>query len=107
MDFEPILTSEPTPPTDQDCDPPDVGRVSIPILPDLTFEPDQTLVTQGWERRFMADPKQVEEATRLYRELGFEVRTERILPSELSELCGSCALATCHAYVTVYTRKPA
>jgi hypothetical protein len=102
------MAFEAVPPGDselEDCDPPDVGRISVPILPDLSFDPDPELVAQGWERRFMADPKQVEEATRLYSELGFEVRTERVLPSELSDLCGSCALATCHAYVTLYTRK--
>jgi hypothetical protein len=54
----------------------------------------------------MADPKQAEEAARLYTELGFEVRAEAIRPSELSELCGSCGLVTCRAYMTVYTRKP-
>ncbi|MFQ5418778.1 MAG: hypothetical protein ACE5EY_00300 [Anaerolineae bacterium] len=90
--------------TDQ-CDPPEVGRVEIPLLPNLEFAPDPALEAEGWQRRFMADPKQVEEAARLYTELGFEVRTEDILPTELSELCGSCRLATCRAYVTVYTRK--
>ena len=90
--------------TDQ-CDPPEVGRVEIPLLPDLEFAPDPALADAGWQRRFMADPKQVEEATHLYAELGFEVRTEEIQSVELSELCGSCRLATCRAYVTLYTRK--
>jgi hypothetical protein len=85
--------------------PPPAGRIEIPVLPDLNFEPDSKLVAEGWQRRFMADPTQVEEATRLYTELGFEVRTETIFPSELSQLCGSCGLATCRAYVTLYTRK--
>lgn len=89
----------------QPCDPPEVGRVEIPLLPNLEFAPDPALEAEGWQRRFMADPKQVEEATRLYTELGFEVRTEKILPDELSELCGNCRLATCTAYVTLYTRK--
>jgi len=91
---------------DESCNPPEVGRVEISVLPNLVFAPNPELVAQGWERRFMADPKQAEEAERLYRELGFEVRAENIQPSELSELCGSCGLATCRAYVTVYTRKP-
>lgn len=91
---------------DQDACPPDAGRIEIPILPDLDFPPDPKLVAQGWERRFMADPTQAEEAERLYTELGFEVRTESIKPFELSELCGSCGLATCRAYMTIYTRRP-
>ncbi len=88
-----------------DCHAPKAGRIEIPILPDLNFTPDPSLAEQGWERRFMADPRQVEEATRLYTELGFEVRMETIDPSELNEICGSCRLATCRAYVTLYTRK--
>lgn len=90
--------------TDQ-CSPPEVGRVEIPLLPNLEFAPDPTLAAEGWQRRFMADPRQVKEATRLYAELGFEIRIEEIQASELSELCGSCRLATCRAYVTLYTRK--
>jgi hypothetical protein len=85
--------------------PPGVGKIEIPILPSLDFDPDPKLVAEGWERRFMADPVQAEEAKHLYSELGFEVRTESIQPSELSTVCGSCALATCRAYITVYTRK--
>ncbi len=90
---------------DQENCQPEAGRVEIPILPILDFPPDPKLVAEGWERRFMADPNQVADATRLYEELGFEVRIETIQPTEMSEVCGSCALATCRAYVTIYTRK--
>ena len=90
----------------EDACPPETGRIEIPVLPDLDFPPDPALLAQGWERRFMADPSQAKEAERLYSELGFEVRTESIKPFELSELCGSCGLATCRAYVTIYTRRP-
>ncbi len=89
----------------ENCPPPNAGRIEIPILPKLDFVPDPGLGAEGWKRRFMADPIQVKEAARLYNELGFEVRTETIQVSELSELCGSCRLATCRAYVTLYTRK--
>ncbi|MCP4424506.1 MAG: hypothetical protein GY803_08450 [Chloroflexi bacterium] len=89
----------------EDCHPPNAGQIEIPILPNLDFAPDPKLEAEGWERRFMADPTQVEEASRLYNELGFEVRTETIQVSELSEVCGSCRLATCRAYTTLYTRK--
>lgn len=87
--------------------PPGSNRPAIPSLPDLEFPPNPELVAQGWRRRFMADPVRAKEAIALYGELGFEVRCESILPDELSELCGSCRLATCRAYVTVYTRRPA
>lgn len=82
------------------------GRLDlIPLLPTLDFPPDPALEAEGWQRRFMADPDRVKEATQLYTEMGFEIRIEAIQPTELHELCGSCRLATCSAYVTIYTRK--
>ncbi len=82
------------------------ARGQILISPEIEFPADPTLVAEGWQRRFMADPARIEESTRLYAELGFDVRAEAIDPDELSELCGDCRLATCRAYVTIYTRKP-
>ena len=79
--------------------------IMIPLMPTLEFPPDAKLVAEGWQRRFMADPARLKEATQLYTEMGFEVRAETIQPTELSEVCGSCRVATCHAYVTIYTRK--
>jgi hypothetical protein len=92
-----------------DC-PPDLGRALEdglgPLqLPTLDFPPDPQLAAEGWERRFMADPARAEEASNIYAELGFEVRAEMIKPSELSIICGDCRLATCHSYVTIYTRR--
>ena len=89
---------------DEECPTPP-ARVEIALSPTLNFPTDPRLEAEGWQRRYMADPNQVEDAVRLYTELGFEVRTETIQPSELSTLCGSCGLATCRAYVTIYTRK--
>ncbi|MCP4422262.1 MAG: hypothetical protein GY805_37110 [Chloroflexi bacterium] len=83
----------------------DTRKDLLSLLPTLEFPADPKLVAEGWERRFMADPARVKEATRTYTELGFEVRTEIIKPDELHEVCGACRLATCHAYVTLYTRK--
>ncbi len=77
----------------------------LTLLPTLEFPADPKLVDAGWERRFMADPTRVKEATQTYTELGYEVRTEIIQPDELHEVCGACRLATCRAYVTLYTRK--
>jgi hypothetical protein len=85
--------------------PDEMGQILI--SPDIEFPADPKLVAEGWQRRFMADPSRVEESTRLYADLGFEVRAEAIDPGELSELCGDCRLATCLAYVTIYTRRPA
>ncbi|MFQ5616246.1 MAG: hypothetical protein ACE5GO_07285 [Anaerolineales bacterium] len=96
--------------SEEEACPPDVlsdfdtptNRVPIP---DLDFDPDPELAAEGWERRFMADPARTRETIQLYTELGFEVRMETIQPTELSVVCGDCRLATCNAYVTVYTRK--
>jgi hypothetical protein len=87
-----------------ECPPPS-DRVEIALSPMLDFPANPQLEAEGWQRRYMADPNQVKDAIRLYTELGFEVHTEAIQPSELSSLCGSCGLATCRAYVTIYTRK--
>jgi hypothetical protein len=74
--------------------------------PHLDFSPDPQLAAEGWQRRFTADPVRAREAFNLYRSLGFEVRAETIQPAELSPACGDCRLATCSAYVTIYTRRP-
>ena len=73
--------------------------------PNIYFESDPKLVAEGWERRFMANPDEIEDIIRLYTELGFQVHTEAIQTTELSAICGDCRLATCRTYVTIYTRK--
>jgi hypothetical protein len=103
--FEPPKTEIDQP----DC-PPDLGVGSVEFggtipLPALDFPADPELAEKGWERRFMADPSRAKEASAIYLELGFEVRSEEIKPSELSVLCGECRLATCRSYVTIYTRR--
>ena len=95
-------------PREPDCPPlvqiDEEGR-GVPTFPDLNLSPDPELITQGWERRFMADPSRAEEATRLYLELGFEVHSEPVKPDELSAVCGDCRLIACKTYETIYTRK--
>jgi hypothetical protein len=76
-------------------------------LPDLHYEADPQLAAEGWERRFMADAERASEATELYESLGFEVRAESVLASELSDQCLDCKLVVCRSYVTIYTRKRA
>lgn len=79
------------------------GHPELP--PDLDFPADPELAAQGWQRRFMANAGRAREARELYGEMGFEVRLEPIKMSQLSEVCGDCRVATCLAYVNVYTRK--
>ncbi len=87
---------------------PDEGQaVAMESLlpPNIDFEPNAELIADGWERRFATNPDQMEDTVRLYNELGYEVRSEPISPSELSAACGDCRLVTCQTYVTIYTRK--
>jgi len=65
---------------------------------------DPALLAQGWERRFMAVGERVEESVALYRDLGYEVRVERPLESDLREECGDCRLAL-ELFRVVYTRR--
>ena len=90
----------------QDCPAESWAEAEIrQLLPDLNFPVDPGLVSEGWERRFMADAERAREAEELYASLGFEVLVETVKPSELSEVCAGCKLVVCRSYVTVYTRK--
>lgn len=75
------------------------------LFPYLDLSPNSELLSQGWERRFMAGPDRLEEANQLYRELGYEVLNERVLPTELNEICKACQTLACAHYVVIYTRK--
>jgi hypothetical protein len=71
------------------------------------FDPDPALIVQGWQRRFTADMRRVQEAVRLYTELGYEVLTVPVNPEELSEDCSGCRLIVALQFQTIYTRRTA
>lgn len=56
-----------------------------------------------WERRFTADTARVSEAVELYRQLGYEVRTESAA-AESGDDCNACH-AIDSRFETIYTRK--
>ena len=89
------------PPSIQDRD----NKRDNNLIPSLDIPADRELLAQGWERRFMADPIREKEVTDLYSELGFEVLSEPVKSSELSEVCGDCRLVACKEFTTIYTRK--
>lgn len=70
---------------------------------------EEELVSQGWEKRFLADEPRLSEMKELYESIGFEVLLEPLPPKE--ELSG-CAESGCTAcldldparYRTIYTR---
>ena len=58
-----------------------------------------------WERRFIADPARAAEVIELYRQAGFEVRADAIVPDDLREECESCALVRAGLLQVIYTRR--
>ena len=62
---------------------------------------------EGWERRFIADPQRALEAAELYRQAGFEVRAEPVIPDDLRQECESCWLVQAGLFRVIYTRRPA
>ena len=65
---------------------------------------DETLVAQGWQRRYIADPRRAQDAVEFYDELGFEVRLEPVDTDLLSEACGGCKVLF-QNFKAIYTRK--
>jgi hypothetical protein len=68
---------------------------------------DPQLVSEGWERRYLADPDRAREAIDLYESLGYEVKAQKLTPDDFGPNCGDCASVVCKSYVLIYTRKPA
>jgi hypothetical protein len=66
---------------------------------------DPVLLAEGWERRFVADGARVEELTRLYEDLGYEVRTQRIRPEQIGGSCEGCRAAILAGFQMIYTRR--
>jgi len=76
------------------------------MLSEEALEGDPALLADGWERRFMADGRRAGEAAELYRELGFEVRTEPVRREDVADDCEDCQLLMLLEFQTIYTRKP-
>lgn len=74
-------------------------------LESFSVQPDPTLLAKGWERRQLADPQRAAEAAELYESLGFEVLAKKLDESDFGDSCKTCAVAGCHGYVMIYTRK--
>jgi hypothetical protein len=71
---------------------------------DAGLSPDPELITEGWELRFVADSNRAQEAIAIYKDLGYEVRSEKTLTEGLKEECEGCRSAICEFYM-IYTRK--
>ena len=66
---------------------------------------DPKLLAGGWVRRHLADPAHARESTELYTSMGYEVKMQKLTPSDLSPMCGRCALDVCKSCVLIYTRR--
>lgn len=88
---------------------PELPSSCLPVLgsdPDAGEMPaDRKLVADGWVRRHMVDPARAAETRELYTSMGFEVIVQNLTPTDFGPHCQACALASCGAYVVVYTRK--
>jgi hypothetical protein len=81
-----------------------MGR-PLPVFDPAALQED-ALVREGWLRRFLAVGLRLEEATALYRSLGFDVRLEAPTAEDLREECSDCH-EELQKYRVVYTRRPA
>ena len=75
------------------------------VLAEQQLQADSELVSEGWERRFIADVRRAEEAMELYEQLGYEVRAEPAQAEELGADCDDCQLFLLLQFKTIYTRK--
>ncbi len=79
------------------------GAKRVPAEQQL--QADSELISEGWERRFIADARRAEEAMELYEQLGYEVRVEPAQGAELGDDCDDCQLMLLLQFKTIYTRK--
>jgi hypothetical protein len=70
------------------------------------FRPDDNLLQEGWEYRFVASGQRLQETQDLYTELGFDVRAESIPQEAFPEGCEECQLILMLNFKAVYTRRP-
>ena len=71
---------------------------------DTTNLTDGELEKAGWERRSIMDGPLLEEAVRMYRELGFEVMVREVDPEDLKGT-GSCVDCFGCTLKVIYTRR--
>jgi hypothetical protein len=76
------------------------------VLSEANLAPDPARLTDGWERRFIADGPRIEEAMALYRELGYEVVADPLRRDDMTDDCEDCQLLALMQFKTIYTRRP-
>ena len=74
--------------------------------PQDTAKGEETLLAEGFERRFVAGEPRLSESIELYGNLGFAVALRPLDEGEFaSEECTECYRAAPHLYRVIYTRR--
>ena len=66
---------------------------------------DPRLLAEGWESRFVGQGARLEEMSRLYRSLGFEVLEQPLTPAMMGDDCADCRLVALLDFRLIYTRR--
>ncbi len=82
---------------------PIIGQDDKTVLSGCT-QSDESLVAEGWERRYLADPRMAREAEENYSILGYEVKLQPLETAGIPEQCEGCS-AVLQKFVVVYTKK--
>ncbi len=72
---------------------------------ELPIPADPKLVAEGWIRRHLADPARARESIDLYTSMGYEVKAQKLSPSDFGPQCSGCASVVRSSCVLIYTRK--
>ncbi len=62
------------------------------------------LEIEGWKKKFTIEEQRIDEYVELYKSLGFEVRIELVIPSEM-EGCSTCFKENCAKFREIWTRS--
>ena len=87
------------------------SNLTLPILgqdgkiPDSACsKEDESLIKEGWERRFIADERMAGESETMYLELGYEVKRIPFDSGTMPDSCNGCEIVL-KKFCVLYTKK--
>lgn len=108
MQNSPTSSNDPRPVSghsESPLEPDDCAIAEVSESVGLSVSSDAALIADGWVRRHLVDPQRAEESVELYESLGFEVKVQKLTPTDFGTKCQQCASTICGSYVMIYTRK--
>ncbi|MCP5112762.1 MAG: hypothetical protein GY953_18200 [bacterium] len=63
------------------------------------------LIAAGWKFRCSGDRKRIDEQCEIYKELGFEIRTEPIKVDKIPTACRGCFAGEADRNLALFTRR--